>query len=421
MHQAHRIAAALLVSAIVAYADPSPSSGGGEIVAQRDTAIIDLSVSCADCAIEILDSVRLGTTSDVFIPLREPKMLRDAQGLYYLVFHDWVNQPILQYDSAGTLRQRIGTLGRGPGEYTMTRSALIGAGDSLFVFTADRVLQVYSPEGQFVRGARVDGFRPTAATTEDPTQLLALRFGAFKPDVPPLHVFRLDALGQLIDSVPIFSPLNTSVRMGVRVEGEDIFFHPRIESEVAAAPNGAFWTLGRDNYRLELHDSLGRSHKLFAVRTEEEPDPVMTAADIDRAAQQERMVSVLVITSGGRREAQWLDVDSAGLLWVARLVDAPRSDTIKLQTEYRSQYEAPGEGTIPLSVQDRRQHTMIDVIDPQTGVRLATTQLPFRAVRVRAGFIGRLTENDDGFIVPHIYALGLTPTPLQTARFRTPP
>ncbi len=125
--------------------------------------------------------------------------------------------------------------------------------------------------------------------------------------------------------------------------------------------------------------------------------------------------------SGGRKREPWLDVDSACLLWLTRLVDAPRADTIALQTEYRSQYEAPGEGTVPLVVRDRLLHSIVEVIDPDNGTRLTTLQLPFRAVRVSAGYIGRLTEDDDGFIVTRIYTLRLLRSPHQSASSETRP
>ncbi len=407
MHRTRRISAALLGSILLACAE-SPNAATADVVAQRDTAIIELASGCAECTLSISDSIRFGNTTDSVIPLREPDLLRDSRGFYYLLFHDWVNQPILQYDSNGTFVRRIGTLGRGPGEYVMTRATFAGAGDSLYVFSADRVLLVYSPDGEFVRSAVIDGVRPSAATVSHPTRFLAQRYVPFIQDEPPKYVLRINANGQIEDSVAIFSPLNTSVQMGVLVEGKEVYFHPRIESSVTADVRSGFWTFGRGTNRLEWHDSVGVARKLFGVRSTDEPDLIMNENDIAAAATQKRSVATPYMPSTrGLRLDQWLDVDRTGLLWITRVIPAPSYDTIALQTEYRAKYEAPGEGTIPLSVQDRRHHSTVDVIDPQLGVRLASLQLPFRAVRVSAGVVGRLTEDDDGYIVARAYTLTL--------------
>ncbi len=409
MHRTRRIVAALLSSALLACAE-SPRADTADVVVQRDTAVIELGSSCAECALSIGDSIRFGRTTDSLIPLREPDMLRDARGFHYLVFHDWVNQPILQYDSTGALQRRIGTLGRGPGEYVMTRATFVGAGDTLYVFSADRVLLVYSPDGEFVRSVAADGLRPSTATVSHPTQFLALRYvPSYMAEEPPKHVVRINALGEVVDSVAIFSPYDTRIQAGIRKDGEEFYFHPRFGSSVTADIREGFWTLGLHDYRLEWHDALGVPRKLFGVRTDDDPNPVMTEQELSASPTLSHAFAMRVFGGGsGLRRAQWLDVDSTGLLWVTRVDSAPRYDTIALQTEYRAKYEAPGEGTIPLSVQDRRHHSIVDVIDPERGVRLASLRLPFRAVRVSAGVVGRLTEDDEGFIVARAYMLTLT-------------
>jgi hypothetical protein len=309
----------------------------------------------------------------------------------------------------------------------MTRTALLGAGDSLFVFTWDRVMLVYAPSGEFVRSRNIGGLTPVDAPATSPMRFLALRPVRFPPEPPPTYVMRLDSMAELRDSVAIFSPVDGSVTLEMEVEGRTVSLHPRIESSITAEPSGGFWTFTSNNYRLEWHDSLGTPRKLYGVRTAQRPEPLLSAAHFDSAASamraagqaltQRRVLSASEAAGRFLSLPHWLDVDSTGLLWVTRLFPAPSADTIDLQLEYRARYEAPEEGTIPLSVEDRRYHSVIDVLDPIAGTRLAQLQLPFRAVRVRAGFVGRLTEDDDGFIVVRVYTLALrlprrnTPSP----------
>jgi hypothetical protein len=52
--------------------------------------------------------------------------------------------------------------------------------------------------------------------------------------------------------------------------------------------------------------------------------------------------------------------------------------------------EAPGEGTVPLNIADRLNHTIVEVIDPEQGVLVARSELPFKGLMVSPGFVGRL-------------------------------
>ncbi len=415
----HPLTTLLCAALLVGCAESTPRATASDIVARGDTAVVELETSCADCTLRLVDSLQLGTPADSVIPLREPNLLRDSRGNHYLTFHGWGSQLIMQYDSSGEFKRRVGVTGRGPGEYVMTSTAHIGVDDSLYVFTWDRVLLVYSAAGDFVRSVNVKELVPVTASVTTPIQFLALRPNRLAPDPPPVYVMQLNALGELKDSVAIFSPIDRSMWTERQVEGKTVRAQPRVSAAITTTPQGGFWTLNKKSYRLEWHDSLGTPRKLLGVRTTEQPDPLMTEAHFDAAAEKQgkqtapgamvRRVVVSAEEANARLKLdQWLDIDSAGLLWVTRHVPAPSYDTISLQTEYRAKYEAPSEGTIPLSVEDRRAHSVVDVIDPETGTRLAQLELPFRAVRVRAGVVGRLTEDQDGFIITRMYTLALT-------------
>jgi hypothetical protein len=63
--------------------------------------------------------------------------------------------------------------------------------------------------------------------------------------------------------------------------------------------------------------------------------------------------------------------------------------------------------TIPREVEDRRSHTVIDVIDGKRGILLARTELPFLGILAAPGFVGRVTTDEDGFYVTTLYPLRL--------------
>jgi hypothetical protein len=187
---------------------------------------------------------------------------------------------------------------------------------------------------------------------------------------------------------------------------------PRLPAEGTVGADGMVWTYSNVNYRIEGHDSAGVPRKLFGVRVAGAPPPVMTQADMDSAFAAKRLIPVYIVISSERSTAKlqprmWVDVDSMGLLWVSRQVPAPSWDTIQPKGQKLSPHEAPGEVTVPREIEDRLYHTIVEVIDPAIGQLVARIELPFRGERVRAGFAGRVTANDEGFYVPIVYRLRL--------------
>jgi hypothetical protein len=121
----------------------------------EDTVIIDgVTPSCAGCSFDVAKIATLGSRTDAEIPQRVPEILRDSRGFHYLVFHGWVNKPILRYDSTGRFLGKLGAFGQGPGEYEMTFAAFFGAADSLYVWAEGR-LQAFGPDGGYGRSLRV--------------------------------------------------------------------------------------------------------------------------------------------------------------------------------------------------------------------------------------------------------------------------
>jgi hypothetical protein len=385
------------------------AGGAGSRTLARDTVVIDgTTPSCAQCSLEVVDSVRLGTVNDSEIPQRVPKyILRDGRGTHYLVFDGWVNKPVLRYDSRGKFLGQLGAYGEGPGEYQMTSGAMIGPGDSVFVSARQR--QVFAADGSYGRsfdsdrrtllGPVPDGSGDIYSFMNAPPMRnipasLAARYGTAP------HVFRVAPNGTLRDSFPVFS-----IRAGANspVSGWSEW---RVDSRPALAPDGTIWTnLGQ--YRLEQHAPDGTPKRLIGVTPPDGVRPTMTAGEADSLMQIARGSSPAPRQPTSRSRPGPIQIDEEGLIWLVRFVRAPGADTITIKMDYLAPNEAPQEGTIPASTQDRLYHTVVEVIDPARGELIVRATLPFNALMVRPGFIGRLRADDMDRYLVDVYRLSL--------------
>ena len=396
-----------LTTACTGTSEQTPAVAAGT---PRDTAFVDGIPACVTCSISIVDSVRIGKTSDKLIPVRPPGFLRDSRGQVYLTFSEWNDQPILRYDSAGRFQGRVGKYGQGPGEYRMTSVVLLDPSDSLFVFeNGGRIGQVFSPDGKYVRRADVRDERPFAVTASDRLRILTLQRESWPPRAGARHVFRHNSVGALIDSFVVFSAA-TGEQRTVSSEHETYKMDHVITSLAYGARDGTVWTLGNTNYRLEHHDSAGVSRKLYGVRAQGEAVPMLHAEDVKKARANGQRISDWpevrsTKTKRVLRPQNWVDVDSAGLLWVGRQIAAPAWDTIAPALQLYPNSEAPEEENLSMDVESRLYHTVIEIIDPAVGQILARVTLPFMGHRVGAGFIGYVTATEDGYVIPSLYRL----------------
>jgi len=378
---------------------------------RRDTAMIDSVPSCSTCSLTVTDSLLIGTAKDASIPVRVPGFLKDSRGTNYLTFEGWGSQPVLSYDSLGRYQGEIGHYGQGPGEYRHTSVVRTGNSDSLFVFEGYHLGHVFSADGKYARRADVGGKRPFAVATDSTGYVLAISTQTWPPTTGNQYVFRFGAEARLVDSFPVFS-VSTGRTKQLSSGKESYSKADMLLSEGYAGPSGTVWTMGPTNYRLEQHDRRGISRKLFGVRVAGEAPPIMNEAEMREAQATQRMVPTYEVISSPRRvkalwPKRWLDVDQDGLLWVGRQIAAPGWDTINTKAQKLSPNEAPNEETIPREIDDRRYHTVLEVIDPHVGQMLARIELPFLGERVSAGFVGRVVADADGFLKPSVYKLQL--------------
>jgi hypothetical protein len=191
----------------------------------------------------------------------------------------------------------------------------------------------------------------------------------------------------------------------------------QVDATPVVAPDGSVWTKLGSQYRLEQHAPDGAARKLIGVSIPGMRTPVMTRTDAESllvkarsggsgsvAVRDPTAADATALLSIGRSTVQ---IDNDGLLWMMRTVRAPRADTIKVTRDYLSPNEAPGEGTIPRNVTDRLHHTIVEVIDPSRGELIARVELPFAAIPVTPGYVGRVRTDEMERYLVHVYKLRL--------------
>jgi hypothetical protein len=388
---------------IVSQACTGDFSSGSRAEVQRDTVVIDgTTPACSVCSLVAGEGVTIGTPGDKEIPQRIPDVLRDSRGYVYLVFNGWSNKPVLRYDSAGRFLGTLGKYGNGPGEYTMTFNALIVPGDSIYVYDWNRRLQVFAPDGQFVRiitqmPGRFVGLLPDSGGSAKRIVVQPFRNRDLDSDTVR-YLSILDESGAARDSFRTFYPSTFS------------------EGQPVVSPRGEIWTFMNPNYRLERHARNGNTEKLIGVSVPDWSPPLLTRTQFDSVRQKALAArgSVTRATPAqaaamSKRPRSKLDVmvDSTGLLWIARNVGAPGWDTINVSLEYLSPHEAPGEASIPREQEDRLYQTIIEVIDPERGELLARTSLPFLGHLAAPGYVGRVTMYESGHYRTMVYPVVL--------------
>lgn len=229
-----------------------------------------------------------------------------------------------------------------------------------------------------------------------------------RPGADAQYVLRYEQSGVVTDTFVVFA-VPTGLQMRVSSGNGNYTAEDMLRSDAYAAPDGSVWTMAQTNYSLEQHDTSGMSRKLFGVRVAGAPEPIMRLEDVkdrQRAGQRIPTRSVVRSTLIKRRlqPHNWIDIDSAGLLWVTRQIAAPLWDTISPGQKFDPN-EAPQEEIIPREIEDRLYHTVIEVIDPRVGQLLTRLTLPFMGERVSAGYVGRVKANADGYFQPTVYRL----------------
>ena len=245
---------------------------------------------------------------------------------------------VARFDSTGKPLSTLGTPGRGPGELTRIRHALVTRGDSVLVYD-DRV-SLFGPDGRFVRS----GVPPGSARA---FQFVALDDGR----VVLNNYFPTRAAFVLLDES--FAVVR---EFGPRTPDDNQVDSDAIQFAMAPLPGGRLLGVAqRYRFAMTIWDSTGREVRRF----DREPAwfPRYDFATVRTAARTPGSGQLPFVTS--------IRVDAEGRAWVVALVPDPKWPKPRARPA-RAGEEAPWS---PPLVADypRRNDTVIEVIDLATG------------------------------------------------------
>jgi hypothetical protein len=333
-------------------------------------------IMCPACTIEMTKVASLGGPSDPVYLADVASLARDSRGRFFAV--GGAGHQVVAFDAEGRYVTAFGE-GQGPGELNGPwdiSSALIGQGDSIFVFHSQSFVAVFSPQLKYVRTFHLPAsltLMGAVAALHDGTFLLGARISSYPFVGWPYHIVNpngvvLRSFG--IDSAA--SALNQAQR------ARSLWF--------ALSPNdSSMWTMSR--YQLERSSLDGGDRATFDVYDVPWlPPPTYSNTVSGRG--------VPTPTSGGTGGSVTLaGVDSSGLLWITGMDPA---NTIAALRMLQS-----GSATEGVS-------SVIDVFDPRSGTVLASQRSPV-GIRLLPG--GNLaysaSRNADGVISLTVWRIGL--------------
>jgi hypothetical protein len=335
---------------------------GAGLAAQPPRVVSDQSL-CRTCQLTLEHVVAVGRLSDSELIASWPSVVRDARGRF-LVAGAIPPTRILVYDTSGRLLTTWGREGDGPGEFRSIGRLVRLPGDSLLVL-----------EG----GAR-------RATVLDAAGQFSRRF------VLPFDVVDFTVLtnGQWIASGMAFTtsgvgfPLHRLTRDGAIESsfGGDLTVLPgrpsAVQRVITRDHEGGFWAARPDRYEIEHWTATsGRDTYLDRI-TSWFPDREFEGARNTWRDPPYPFLHALYVDAGGR-------------VWT--LGRAPKPS-------FKPTPKAWG----PLSTMSMAEEAFVEVIDPVTGVLLATRRFPWIGVAFTdQGLIVSFRYDDDGVMVVDLW------------------
>jgi hypothetical protein len=328
---------------------------------------------CRSCKVVLEPEVRLGAGLEEGGPMAFSDLFRSPAGFFYIA-PTAIQGTFEVYDQRGALVQRVGRSGRGPREFGSTGPLFAGRADTVYV--VDRVNGRLTA---FVRGATWANSLPIATVARAGFVLpngdfvVADRRKAPDGRLQPVHV--LDRTGSTRVS---FGADKIAADKSPVVQATQYIWADR---EIAKAANGNIWVAHQNQYELRLYDPSG---KLLRVLTRQ-VDWFKSYTQIKPGDHPPRLADIAE--------------DANGLLWV-------------LLTIQNSAYAPPKNWDTfkPLTpnMVDEKLDTIIEVLDPKSGVLLASLRLkPHFRELLAPDRIARLAEDADGLQFFDIYRLRL--------------
>jgi hypothetical protein len=304
--------------------------------------------SCAACTIELTRVTRLGGPLDsLYFDLGAAVIARDRRGRIYIGPREPLGPAaVTVYDSAGRYITALARRGMGPGEIFSLRTFLLTPQDSLVLFDRTKMV-VLSPSYELVRE------EPSTSPSIGGRSLVRLSNGNI---VIPASIASSDRAGY---------PLHLSSRNGILLNsfGAEVpLVRPdrpyEIYRTVGWAGGNMIWSAHDTRYQLELWDVAGSLRKTL-VRETSWFQPWGTANEMFTHPR-----------VGAVRQ------DAEGLVWT--IVKIP--DTT-----------VPFNQIVGPAGSNRLYDTLIEVIDPENGVLLASRR--FAKLHLRGFWSGSLLSS----------------------------
>jgi hypothetical protein len=320
---------------------------------------------CRSCTIRV-DSVRsLGDPDGPgMFDHRPTQALLSARGAIYVGLAPPSGLAYV-FDSTGRFVKRVGTKGRGPGEYTDASAMIAGPRDSITIIDLfNNRTSVLSPTGQFARAFPLPIRSVLAVSLANGNTAMSGTSRALGQVGEPFHL--IDAEGRVLRSFGAEAPV--PARLGTS-----------IGKRLTASRDNSFWAAATSSYSIERWSDRGERLQSF-TRT------VNWFANVDTPSSGSRGTMPTPKIVAMREDADgylWLLIQVASTNW-RRALGPPKQEK--------------GVGvTYPDLREDLAYDTVVEVIDPRRGTVLTSRRLPGSiSCFIADNLVGRYVEDSDG-------------------------
>jgi hypothetical protein len=306
---------------------------------QEITAIPD-EIVCAECRIDVELMFELGGPGDTTNIVHANFLPMDSRGR---VYYQSVYFPgsIVVFDAEGRHIKTFGREGEGPGELAAVAALFISPGDSLYAIDSGLYrLNVFSPEFEFVRSARIDPpLRPGDGFFRKDGSLVVTAV-ARGPETAghPFHILGPD--GRVRRSFGEYEGM---------AAGDD---EPNLNRRIDPAEDGGFWAAQvYDQYRVEHWGPEGELLEIL----ERHPDWAPSPDDPSRGPQDASGPPPSSVVAN-------IQVDDAGRLWMLVWV---------ADEDWKTAFDNPDGQASRHDLRD----TVIEVLDPAQKRVVARTRI----------------------------------------------
>lgn len=230
------------------------------------------------------------------VPGSHPHVATNRQSERFVYAPSNMPEALHLFDGAGSYLESFGERGEGPGELTDVRALAFDAGDSLWVFSSDRV-DIWSPELAIVRSHQMPfRVREVKAAPAGGMFIVGSDVGL---DTAPYLVHSMDPDGQV---TPVAREEASLVQSDVA----------SMQRSLGPAGDGSLWVAGLEDYGIRRVDSDGE----VVSRVDSPPEWWGPATDAEPDAETMMFTHTTILD---------LDVDCQSNLWVVAGIPRPEN------------------------------------------------------------------------------------------------